>query len=213
MAAPTGWACYIEATSFYDGPDGPSADALLGGLGYLSGSLQVEDYTYFGFCDIVYQLFQTLKKFGLEGLPHPWLDLFVPGEAIDSFATATVAGLQAQIPADKAVPGTIVLFFPLVADRFRRPLLRVPDGDDFFLFDILLTTPPDPAAVRQALQANRALYDYNVAQGGTSYVISAVELSPQDWKNHFQSEWPRLVSAKQNYDPANVLGAGPGVFP
>lgn len=206
---PSGWSYYIEATSFFSDPENPTASGLLSGLSYIPGSLQIEDRTYFDFCDIVYQLIQTLKQVGLDGFPHPWLDLFVPDHAIDSFAPQAIASIDPTT----AIPGTIVLFFPFVADKLNRPLLRVPEGDTFFLFDVLLTVPPVQQAVDAALSFNRAMYDQNVAQGGTSYVISAVQLSPQDWKKHFQPEWGHLVSAKRRYDPSNVLGPGPGVFP
>jgi FAD/FMN-containing dehydrogenase len=203
-----GWVFYIDATSFYDAPADPSADALLAGLNYIPGSLQVIDQTYFAFCDSVFQLVQLLNQAGWGSLPHPWLDLFVPDSVADTFCSATVAAVN---PAD-FVPPTLVLFYPFLRDRLSRPLLRVPDEEVFFLFDLLMATTPDAQAVAGALQQNRASYDQNVAAGGTHYTIAAVQLSHHDWKRHFQPEWGFLVSAKHAYDPGNVLGPGPGVF-
>jgi FAD/FMN-containing dehydrogenase len=206
---PTGWSYYIEAVSNFTAPEDPSADKLLAGLNYLPGSLQTQDVTFFEYTDTVYQLIQELNAAGLGGYPHPWLDLFVPGSAIDSFAVSTLASLDPT----SMIPGSIVLFYPFQADKLHQPLFSVPDEEFFFLFDVLLTLPPVPAIVNEVLQVNRALYDENVAQGGKSYVISAVELSPQDWKKHFQPAWGFLTQVKNRYDPGNVLGLGPGVFP
>jgi FAD/FMN-containing dehydrogenase len=205
---PGGWVPFIEATSFHSAPDDPSADELLAGLHYIPGTLQIEDKSYFDFCDSVYQLVQLLKTVGLLALPHPWLDLFVPSSKMNAFATTTLASFN---PADFLPPG-LVLCYPFIRDRLRRPMLRVPDEDTFFLFDLLRTTPPDPGVINAVVARNRELYDQNVAQGGSHYTIAAVPLSPKDWKRHFQPEWGRLVSAKSQFDPSNVLGAGVPVF-
>jgi cytokinin dehydrogenase len=211
QAAPgaDGWVYSLECTSFYSPPEDPQAGNLLGGLDFIPGSLQISDYTYFGYCDIVYQEILELAAAGLLGLPHPWLDLFVPGSAVNTFAPQTIA---TQDPATY-LPGALMLFYPLLASSLNQPLLSVPDEEAFFLFDILRTTTPDPTVVAAALAENRTFYDQNVALGGKDYVISAVQLSPADWKAHFGQQWWMLVQAKNHFDPGNVLGPGPGVFP
>jgi FAD/FMN-containing dehydrogenase len=222
----SGWMYYIEGTSFHtpdadddddagddDDDDGERANRGLpanpfAGLHFLPGSQQIEDRTYFEYCDQVDQLIDFLNMIGLGGLPHPWLDLFVPGSKIDSFATSTMANLN---PAE-FLPGSIMLIFPFKKSKVHAPMFRVPDEETFFLFDILQTAAPVQAAVEAALARNRALYDQNVAQGGTHYVISAVRLDSQDWQQHFGPMWGKLVSAKNKYDPASILAAGVSVF-
>jgi cytokinin dehydrogenase len=203
------WAYFLEGTVYYSAPDEPDPDDYLDGLNHIPGSLLVEDVSYFEFCDAVYQLVQLLGQLGLLGLPHPWLDIFVPGSAAESFCAGTMASLDP----DSFLPGSLIAFQPFIGSKLQRPLFRVPDEEYFVLVDILRTAPPDPAAVDAILQLNRALYDQNKALGGTQYTISALQLSPHDWKKHFQPAWGKLVSAKHKYDPDNVLGAGPGVFP
>lgn len=220
-AAPTpgGWVFYLEATSFYtpgdpEGEDCQSSGALglpedpFEGLHFLPGSEVIEEQTYFDFCDAVYNLVQLLDLLGLGGLPHPWLDLFVPRAQAASFVTGTLASID---PAQQ-VPGSISLFYVFRGSALEQPLLRVPDSEVFFLFDLLLTVPPDPSLIAGALQRNRALYDQAVALGGKEYTNSAVELSPLDWKRHFQPAWGQLVSAKRRFDPDGVLGGGLSVF-
>ena len=67
-------------------------------------------------------------------------------------------------------------------------------------------------AVAAVLAENRALYERSRDLGGKFYTISAVPMSHEDWKEHFQPFWGRLVSEKHKHDPGNVLGPGPGVF-
>jgi hypothetical protein len=210
-----GFTLLISATKFYtpdedDDDDATPGDELLEGLHFIPGSTQVSDTTYFAFVDQVDTLIDViLEEAGLNALPHPWLDLFVPGSVAGTFLPETVAGLDLSL----FLPGSLLLFYTFNRQRLERPALRVPDEPRFFLFDILRTVPPDPGVVSAVLQQNRALYDQNVAQGGTEYTISAVALSPADWQAHFGTFFPALVAAKAKYDPSNVLGAGLDVFP
>ena len=204
---------YIVATKYYtptEEPGGaPDSDDLLAGLSFIPGATQTVDRTYFDFCDVTDQLFVELGQAGLLGLPHPWLDIFVPGSAIDSFASQTLASEDVSL----FLPGSLLLFFPFNRDLLTCPMFQVPDESIFFLFDIIRTAPADPNVVDAVLQDNRRLYDQNVALGGKSYTISAVEMSPADWRAHFGFAWPLLSTVKAIRDPGNILGAGVAVFP
>jgi cytokinin dehydrogenase len=207
MSVPTpgGFAFFIEATSFYTSagelPSNPTQ-----GLNFIPGSQQVEDMTYFEYTDLVVKLIDQLNEAGLGGFPHPWLDLFVPDSKIDDFASQTIASLDPSL----FLPGSLILFYPFVKSRLKRPLLRAPDEETFFLFDILRTIPHE--AVAPVLAENRRLYEQSRGLGGKFYTISAVQMEPHDWQEHFRPFWGRLVSEKSRHDPDNVLGPGPGVF-
>jgi hypothetical protein len=108
------------------------------------------------------------------------------------------------------LPGSLILFYPFVKSRLKRPLLRAPDEEVFFLFDILRTVPHE--AAEAVVAENRRLYEESRDLGGRFYTISAVPLGHHDWVKHFQPFWGRLVSEKSRHDPDNVLGPGPGVF-
>jgi cytokinin dehydrogenase len=205
VPTPGGFAFFIEATSFYTSPAELPSNPT-DGLNFIPGSQQTEDRTYFEHTDLVVQLIDALNAAGLGGFPHPWLDLFVPGSKIDDFASQTIASLDASL----FLPGSLILFHTLVRSRLKRPLLRVPDEEVFFLFNILRTIPHE--AVEPVLAENRRLYEENRDLGGKSYTISAVPQGHLDWVKHFQPFWGSLVSEKHRHDPDNVLGPGPGVF-
>jgi cytokinin dehydrogenase len=207
VPTPDGFAFFIECTSFYTS----SAElpvAPLEGLHAIPGAEQFEDRTYFEYTDLVVQLIDALEAAGLGGFPHPWVDLFVPGSKIDAFASQTIAALDPSL----FLPGSLILFYPFRRSRLARPMLRVPDEEIFFLFDILRTIPPDPAIVEAVLAENRNLYDQNRDLGGKFYTISAVRMEPHDWKKHFRNVWGELASEKHRRDPDNVLGHGTDVF-
>jgi FAD/FMN-containing dehydrogenase len=205
VATPGGFAFFVEATSFYTSAAELPANPLQG-LNFIPGSQQVEEMTYFEYTDLVVKLIDSLNEAGLGGFPHPWLDLFVPDSKIDDFASQAIASLDPSL----FLPGSLMLFFPFVKSRLKRPMLRVPDEETFFLFDILRTVPHE--AVASVLAENRRLYEESRDLGGKSYTISAVQMEPHDWQEHFRPFWGRLVSEKSKHDPDNVLGPGPGVF-
>ncbi|HJR06145.1 MAG TPA: FAD-binding protein [Pyrinomonadaceae bacterium] len=202
-----GFAFFVECTSYYTSaaelPTNP-----LEGLNSIPGAEQTEDRTYFEFTELVNQLIDILEAAGLGGFPHPWLDLFVPDSGIDDFASQTIAALDTSL----LLPGSLVLFNPFRKSRLKRPMLRVPDEEVFFGFDLLRTIPPAPPIVDAVLAENRRLYEQNRDLGGKFYTISAVRLDSHDWKKHFQPFWGQLRSEKSKHDPDNVLGPGPGVF-
>jgi hypothetical protein len=205
VPTPAGFAFFVEATSFYTSPAGLPADSTAG-LNFIPGSQQTEDMTYFEYTDLVVKLIDQLNEAGLGGFPHPWLDLFVPDSEIDGFASRTIAALDPAL----FLPGSLILFYPFVKSRLKRPMLRVPDEEVFFLFDILRTVPHEAADA--VLAENRRLYEESRDLGGKFYTISAVPMGTRDWAKHFQPLWGRLVSEKSRRDPDNVLGPGPGVF-
>jgi cytokinin dehydrogenase len=205
-----GWVYFIEATKLYSPPEDPSQQAnLLSGLGFIPGATQITDQTYFEHTDAVVQLFKMLDQAGLGGLPHPWLDLFMPDSTVDDFVTQTIAGLDPAL----FLPGSLMLFYPFFKSQLERPLLRVPEEEIFFLFDILRTVQPDPGVLAAVLQENRGYYEESLDLGGSQYVISAIPMTTADWRTHYGSAWNGLQQAKKLYDPCNVLGAGLAVFP
>ncbi|MGI3224325.1 HAMP domain-containing protein [Streptomyces sp. GTA36] len=107
----------------------------------------------------------------------------------------------------------VVLLYPLVRERLRTPLLRMPEDPVPYLFAILRTTPPDDTeSVRRLLAANRSAYDLVRAGGGTQYPVGSVPFDRADWRRHFGSAWPRFAAARKTYDPRGNLVPGQGIF-
>lgn len=206
-AASGGWRYMLEAASFYTPPELPNNISLLSGLSYSQGTEQIEDKSYFDFMNRLAPTVAFLKQSGVWFYPHPWLDLFVPGTAVERF----VGGIVSNLTLADTGQGPVLLY-PVMTDRLTLPLFRVPKEKVVFLFSILRTAPPDASAIAQMLADNRIFFERNRDLGGYRYAIDAVPFSQADWKQHFHSVWGKLVRAKRRYDPANLLTPGQGIF-
>ena len=202
------WRYMLEVASFYSSTATPNNNVLLAGLNYIRGTEQIQDKSYFDFLNRLADTVAYLKSIGIWSYPHPWLDLFVPGSAVENFVGEVVSTLTL---ADTG-QGPILLY-PVNTNRFRLPLFRVPKEEIVFLFAILRTAaPPEDAVVTRMLSDNRRLFEKNRDLGGYRYAVNAIPFSQNDWQQHFGSVWGKLVSAKRRYDPGNLLTPGQGIF-
>ncbi len=195
----------LEAVSYDADPDDA---ALLAGLRHDAAGAQVESLGYVDFLDRLAASVAALKAAGLWNFAHPWLNLLIPGAK-----AAAVAGriLDALTPDDLG-PG-VVLLYPLLRERLRRPLLRAGRDPVPYLLAVLRTTPPqDTATVDRLLAANRAASEAARAVGGTQYPVGSIPFSRADWRTHFGSAWPALAAARRRYDPRGILVPGQGIF-
>jgi FAD/FMN-containing dehydrogenase len=198
--APDGrWTPLLEAAAYLTPPTGPDDAALLVGLGHIPASVQAEDLGYEAWAN---RVAEPAKE------AHPWLDLFVPGHAMDGFVAGVLPAMTPLAPEDRFS----ILLIPFKRSRLGRPLFRVPDTPHTFGFGILRFAPPEPALIARMLAFNRRLFEQNRALGGTHYPIDALELTRHDWQRHYGPQWGALVRAKRRYDPDNVLASGPDIF-
>ncbi|NJS12661.1 MAG: FAD-linked oxidase [Microcoleus sp. CSU_2_2] len=202
-----GWRYMLEVASFYSSTT-PNDNIMLAGLNYIRGTEQIEDKSYFDFLNRLADTVAFLKSIGVWSYPHPWLNLFVPGSAVESFVGKVVSTLTLA----NTGQGPILLY-PVNTNRFGLPLFRVPTEEIVFLFAILRTAaPPEDAVVTRMLSDNRRLFEQNRDLGGYRYPVDAIPFSQKDWQQHFRPVWGKLVSAKRRYDPNNVLTPGQGIF-
>lgn len=202
----------LEATA-YGPPAGPPPDdaALLSGLRYdRSGPVTAETLGYFDFLNRLAGGVAALQQAGLWTWSHPWLNLLLPGDRAAGLTRTLLDPLAGQ----NLGPGGVVLLYPLVRDRLRTPLLRVPDDPVPYLMAVLWTLDPsDRAAIAAGQAANRAAYETVRAAGGTQYPVGSVPMAPADWQAQYGRVWPWFAAAKRRYDPRGLLAPGQGVFP
>ena len=211
FAAPDGaggWLFQLEASKYFSPGHEPDDAALLSGLSLIPGTQSSQDMTYFDYLNRLAPTVAFLRQIGAWFVPHPWVNLFVPSPSAADFIGGTLAGLNP----DDLGQGP-VLVYPFNRSLFRAPFFRVPDGEHFFVFSLLRNAiPPTPDRTAQLVEANRQLFDGVTAVGGKRYPIDSVPMTKHDWQKHFQPAWGEFVSAKQLYDPDNVLTPGQGIF-
>jgi cytokinin dehydrogenase len=204
-AADDGWEFFVDAAVYHDGT--PPADArVTRGLRFDPARTVTTDYTYLQWIDRLRPTVEFLKSIGAWGLPHPWLDMFLPASRTAAVVAPTLAGLTL---ADTG-QGPILLY-PFRPGLVRPPFLQVPREPVAFLFSLLRTTVP-PTTVESQLAGNRDLYDRGTAAGGKRYPIGSVPLTRRDWVEHYGRDWPAFAAAKATWDPQRILSPGQGIF-
>ena len=196
----------LEAASFYTPPTLPDNGALLAGLRHDQSTMTFEDKSYFDHLARLDPVVAFLTQIGVWGLPHPWLNIFVPASQVTQYVGNVVANLTLADTGQGPV-----LIYPVNTERFGRPLFRTPDEPVVFLFSVLRTAFTVEIAEQMVL-ANRALYEQLRPLGGLRYTIDSVPFSPADWQDHFGPVWEDLMRAKRRYDPDNLLTPGQGIF-
>jgi cytokinin dehydrogenase len=204
-----GWNYLLEAVKYFD-PDGsdgaPDDAALTGDLGFLPGTLTTEDRSYLDFANRLAPLVAFLRQIGVWFLPHPWVNLFVPGRHVVPF----VEGVLARETPETTGEGPILLY-PFPSRRVRAPMVELPNGPIVYLLSILRNTipPTDPAG---QVARNRAIYEQLAVLGGKRYPISSVPFSQADWRRHYGGHYHRFALRKRRFDPDRVLTPGQGIF-
>jgi FAD/FMN-containing dehydrogenase len=203
-----GFIYILEAVKYFSPSSPPNNASLTSGLSFLPGSLTTSDQPYFDFVNRLAPTVAFLQSVGAWQLPHPWIDVFVPGTEAASF----IGEMLAQTTEASMGQGPI-LIYPVRRDKVNTPFLQLPDDEHFFLFSLLRTAfPPTPANIQDLLAQNRNIYDALVEIGGKRYPIGAVELTQADWQTHFGDQWSDFVDAKDNFDPDYVLTPGQKIF-
>ncbi len=198
-----GWSYLLHAVEFFSSTSSDSA--LLAGLRSAPAARTVMDPDTLAFATIVDE---QLEALGLAHLPRVWRDVFLPGSSIETF----VADALAELTAEELGPAGFVLLFP-IRNAARSYALRLPEEEQVVLFDICTSgSPEDTAYVPTQLDRARATYERARALGGTVYPIGSTPLTTEDWRAHHGHGYQALRTAKDHYDPANILTPGAGPF-
>jgi len=202
----------LNTIQYYDAATPPDFERLHRGLHIAPGSTVSTDRTYYDFTIVLDNVVDFLRSIGqFEGQMHPWFDVFVPDPESESFISGTIAALTAE---DVGTFGQVLLF-PVVPAAIKRPLLRLPEGELVFLFDLLTQAnfPGFDATYAERMQSrNRELFERAKAIGGKRYPIGTLDFDKHDWRKHYGSLWGKAQSAKNRFDPKNLLTPGPKIF-
>ena len=204
-----GWRYQLEGAVFYDGDAAPDDKAMLSALSDDRGAAVVADLTYHDDA-LAFDKFETLlRSKGQWFNPKPWMLAFLRGSNAEQVAREILNGLAAE----DIGPFGRITYYPLLTSAFRTPLVRLPDEDVVFPFNVIRIPPStDPLTTARMVSQNRTLYDRIHKAGGVQYPVGALSMSTDDWKDHFGMDWQRLREKKRRYDPDNSFAPGYNVF-
>ncbi len=203
-----GWLFALEAVKYFDLAAPPDDTAMLAGLSFLPGSQSSSDASYFDFANRLAPTVAFLKSIGVWSLPHPWLNLFLPGGQAAAFVQDTLASTTV----DDVGQGPILLY-PFRRNVATAQFLPLPGDDVVFLLAMLRNSLPFiPGHLATQLQQNRDIYEAARSLGSTQYAIGSIPFDSADWQDHFGPSWDDFVGAKDEHDPDHILTPGQGIF-
>jgi cytokinin dehydrogenase len=204
-----GWRYQLDGAVSYGSGSAPDDKAVLSGLSDERGAAVIADLTYREDA-LAFGKFETLlRSKGQWSNPQPWLLTFLRGSNAEQVAGDILAGLTG----DAVGPFGRITVYPLLTRAFHTPLVRLPEEDIVFVFNLIrIPASNDAATAARMVAENRALYDRIRAAGGVQYPVGAFAMSSDDWKSHFDAGWPQIREAKLRYDPGHLLAPGYNVF-
>lgn len=185
-------------------------EALLDQLSFHPGFVFTKDVTFVQFLDRVREEERVLRSAAMWEVPHPWLNLFIPGSRILEFDTGVFKGLLRD-----ANPIGIILMYPMNKDRWdNRMTAMTPTGDeDVFYAVSFLWSALSADDVVQLEKANELVMDL-CAKTDIEFKQYLPHHTSQDgWKQHFGAKWGEIAELKAKYDPHAILSPGQKIFP
>jgi len=203
------WRYQLEGAVFHDGGTPSDGEDVLEGLSDDRPAAVSTAATYRVDAQAFAKLERLLRSNGQWLNPQPWLLTFLRGSNAGQLAGEILDRLTA---ADLGPFGRITCY-PMFTKAIRTPMVRMPDEDIVFVFNVIRIPASDDAAeTARMIEQNRVLYDRIRNAGGVLYPVSALPLTVEDWKNHFGSKWQRFEQAARQYDPSHILTPGYGLF-
>jgi FAD/FMN-containing dehydrogenase len=204
-----GWRYQLEGAVFYGGEAARDDHAVLSALSDERKAAIITDLSYRDDALAFAKFEQLLRSKGQWTNPQPWLLTFLRGSNAEQIAREIIDGISAA----HIGPFGRMTYYPLRTRAFRTPLVRLPDEEIVFPFNLIrIPASNDPLATGIMVAQNRALYDRIRKAGGVLYPVSAFSMLSADWQEHFGPRWQQLSEAKRRYDPANLLTPGYNLF-
>ncbi|CAM8936599.1 unnamed protein product [Rhodiola kirilowii] len=206
----------LEITKNYDESNADSIDQevedLLTELQYIPATEFTTDLPYIDFLDRVHKAELKLRAKGLWDVPHPWLNLFVPGSQIGEFDKGIFKGILGNKTSGP------ILIYPMNKNKWEQGTsVVIPDEDVFYLVAFLRSALEDEHdeshMLENLMNQNRQILKFckdsniNVKQYLPHYTSS------EDWIAHFESQrWDQFSRRKLEFDPKHILATGQRIF-
>jgi FAD/FMN-containing dehydrogenase len=195
------WVFDFQGAAYFDPPNTPDPARLLDGLHDVASRRVVAPIPYVAW---------TLRFDPIVAAARD--DRRVPFNALVPEETATAFLANEILSRSPAEIGERMLQVPGSTVNMQMPLLRTPKSA-VFVTTLLFRPHKTDAEGAASLADNRGLYDRAVEVGAKRYPWDAIpNFTRQDWARHFGDAWPLLRGSKRRYDPAGILGPGPGIF-
>jgi cytokinin dehydrogenase len=204
-----GWRYQLEGAVFYNGVTAPDDGSVLETLRDDRKAAVITDLGYRDDAVAFAKLESVLRQNGQWFHPKPWLTTFLPADT----AEQVVREIVDELGSDDLGPFGRIIYYPIFSRAIRTPLVRMPVGDVVFPFNLIrIPAAGDAERAEHMVAQNRIFYDRVRSAGGILYPVSALQMSADDWKEHFRSSWRLIGEAVRRYDPHKMLTPGYNLF-
>ncbi|EHA8587671.1 Cytokinin dehydrogenase 5 [Cocos nucifera] len=194
----------LEVTKNYDESAGGLVDqeveALLKKLEFIPASVFMTDLPYADFLDRVHKGELKLRGKGMWDVPHPWLNLFVPGSRIADFDRGVFRAILGNKTSGP------ILIYPMNKHKWdERSSAVTPDEEVFYLVAFLRSALPDPDESTQSLEylsdQNERILAFCDESGIEVKQYLPHQETRAEWARHFGPKWSRFLKLKAQFDP------------
>lgn len=133
LPKPRRWKYQLEGVVFYNSDRLPDENAMLAGLADVRASAEITDLSYLEEISAFARLEQLLRTDGQWLNPHPWLLTFLPGSNAERIA----GDILSELTPEDVGPFGRVAFYPIFTGALRTPLVRMPDENIAFIFNLV----------------------------------------------------------------------------
>ncbi|CAJ1941679.1 unnamed protein product [Sphenostylis stenocarpa] len=201
----------IELVKYYDNSTQEHVDEdvalLVEGLKFVPTFMFEKDVSYEEFLNRVHADELFLRSQGLWDIPHPWLNLFVPGSRISDFDIGVFKGIILT----QNITAGLVIVYPMNRSKWNDKMSAVtPNEDVFYIVSFLHSSGFDK--VEEFQVQNQQILGFCEDSG-----IGIKQYLPQnktrkEWMEQFGSKWKIFQQRKDQFDPNRILSPGQGIF-
>ncbi|TKY54482.1 Cytokinin dehydrogenase 3 [Spatholobus suberectus] len=201
----------IELVKYYDNSSLEHVDEdvklLVQGLKFVPTFIFEKDVSYEDFLNRVHTDELFLRSQGLWDVPHPWLNLFVPGSRISGFDEGVFKGIILK----QNITAGLVIIYPVNRAKWDDKMSAVtPDEDVFYVVSLLHATSFDMLEEFQAQNQQILQFCGDAGIGIKQYLPQ--NKTREQWVEHFGPKWTIFEERKAQFDPNRILSPGQGIF-
>ncbi|KEH32514.1 putative cytokinin dehydrogenase [Medicago truncatula] len=201
----------VELAKYYDENSQDHVDQeieiLLQGLKFVPTFKFEKDVSYEEFLDRVHTDELTLRAQGLWNIPHPWLDLFVPGSRMSEFNEGVLKGIILK----QNITAGLVIVYPMNRTKWDDKMSAVtPNEEIFYVVDFLRATGFDNLEAYKS--QNQQILQFCKDVGIEIKHYLPLNRTHEEWVEQYGLKWNAFEKRKNQFDPNKILSPGQGIF-
>ena len=142
------------------------------------------------------ELFQSKRYSNVPGLRHPWVETFLPMNAVSDYLARVLPDFT----------DTPILLWPMVGERARRTNFPLPADGDVMLVGIMAAV--DDSQWHRVESSLRMAHALGVELGGKRYLSGWLDFDLADWERQFGDDWQEREAVRTAFDASNVFRLG-----